>query len=120
MTTEPETEKAAKSVNHIVEYEQWRTVAVYALPGGWRNIYKERDGSFSVHESPAMLIRETNTYTPSMVLIHSDKQKMESPPERRVVFGHNCDGEVEEAQIFANYSGTISPTTDLEEHLKSL
>jgi hypothetical protein len=44
--------------NVLRSYDEWETVAVTALPPGWRNVYRGRDGSPVVAEAPAILLQE--------------------------------------------------------------
>jgi hypothetical protein len=46
----------ARRNSHL--YEEWRTLAVTALPPGWVNVFRDDDGKLFAYATPAMLLQE--------------------------------------------------------------
>ena len=96
--------------------EMWETVAVTALPPGWRNVYKHDDGD-TASACPAVLLQELRetvryedvTKADGTPRIKEEATRREPPYETRVVFADYGDGGLEPAGDMSNYVGTLAP-----------
>lgn len=95
----------------------WDTVAVTALPAGWRNVYRGSDGTAMLSPCPAILLQELRETTKGFDYVGADgrpdvqmETTKETPPyETRAVFA-DADGAVlEPADDAINYERTLGP-----------
>jgi hypothetical protein len=104
-------------VRHIDVYQ---TVAVTALPPGWRNVFSDIDDSSGEHESPcpALLLQELRECHQVEDVRRAGGQleskttvsHQDAPYETRVVFADWGEGELTPAIELNNYVRTLSPT----------
>lgn len=99
--------------------ENWTTVAVTALPPGWRNVYVLDDGTVTSYACPAMLLQENRAdsesweiQTPTGPSRACRKIELEPPYDTRVVYAEDEDGWIDAANNTGNYAGTVGPTED--------
>jgi hypothetical protein len=100
-------------------FAEWVTVAVTALPAGWRNVYREEDGTLTVFACPAMLLQEHRSdlhiwdveAASGQVRTMERTERHEAPYDTRVVF---ADQEMSyiDAVDANNYVGTVGPEED--------
>lgn len=96
------------------QVEDWETVTVTALPPGWRNQYKQDDGSIEANDSPALLLQELRMITYAWDadpprLVHTEDRHERAPYRTRVVFANHDNGELDAAPEISNYVGTVGP-----------
>ena len=98
----------------------WETVAVTALPVGWRNTYAV-DGLTETEPCPAMLLQEDRGTTEVWDEPDGDRFRhrdrytpADEPYETRVVFASYSSDEayLEPADDACNYGGTFGPGCD--------
>jgi len=103
-------------VRHV---EVWETVAVTALPPGWRNVFSDIDDSRAAHESPcpAVLLQELREghraedvpMAGGQVDVKTTVTRYDPPYETRVVFADWGEGELSPAHEIGNYLHTLGP-----------
>jgi len=106
-----------------VSVEHWRTIAVAALPSGWRNAYKdEDDGTFSESPCPAVLVEEKTGWTTYWDVEHNGKTHRarephycEPPFDTRVSFAAFDGAELYPASDDGNYWCALAPGEPLPE-----
>lgn len=103
--------------------EIWTTVAVTALPVGWKNFYTARDGSTFPVDCPAVLLQEHRSdelvYGAGVGKQQHKVQACDAPYDTRVVFACGDEfGHLEPALETGNYAGTAIPIRDLNEDLE--
>jgi hypothetical protein len=116
-------EGTAKPRKRAVEI--WHTVAVSALPAGWRNIYDGQNGeNICVSICPALLLQELRevihcrdvpTHNPAgpPYRLTQFVERLEAPYDTRVVYAEDDDcGGVEAATDTRNYRRTVGPGED--------
>ena len=102
----------------------WETVAVTALPLGWRNVYYLGDGKADTEHCPAVLLqelRETEVVrdvatggSPKYVVETVSRTVHEPPYETRAVFAcQDGSGGLDPAADVGNYLATIGPGDDI-------
>lgn len=100
--------------------ERWETVAVTALPPGWRNTFMQDDGSAETGTCPAILLqelREVTVYRDDPLPAGgfkavADRVDVKEPPfETRAVFAdYDSDGgELAPVMDTSNYGRTLAP-----------
>lgn len=100
----------------------WQTVAVTALPAGWRNIYRQNDGTVMTTTCPAILLQEGRGEIVSWdeqqdgrIVRRSREEKFDPPFLTRAVFA-DCDrAELLPADDASNYEQTLGPGEDYDE-----
>lgn len=101
------------------EREVWRSVAVTALPPGWRNVFSDDDGRYTA-ACPAVLLQELREviHVTRVLREGSDTPRyasrtvrLEQPYETRVVFAFaDCDnGHLDAACELDSYEQTVGP-----------
>lgn len=106
-----------RTPSRIVEY--WTTIAVEALPTGWRNVYED-DGVQVPTPCPALLMQELRTTTHAWDHKRDDgtyelrtrDTHHELPYEVRVVFADHDGATLTPADDVGNYVKTIGPGED--------
>lgn len=102
--------------------ENWETVAVTALPPGWRNVYRDDNGGLFTDHCPALLLQEHRSDTECWDEPQGDGQPArfskrekarESPYQTRVVFAADQGGWLDDATEVANYAHTIGPGAEV-------
>jgi hypothetical protein len=110
----------------IRRYHEWTTVAVTALPPGWRNVYRMDDGTTHSWPAPALLLQECRATTQVYELstadgppqVHTSTSPAEEPYSTRVVYAEDHEGGyVGAAEDTANYAGTWPPGEPIPEAL---
>jgi hypothetical protein len=104
-----------RTVWHV---EHWETIAVTALPPGWRNVFDFDDGTMIESPCPAVLLQELRSTSrcedvpqPDGTLsVQSDRQRHEPPYEMRVVFATFDAGVLHPVDELDNYLDTLAPT----------
>lgn len=86
--------------------ESWETIAVTALPPGWRNVYRTGDGTFEETQCPAILLQEKRGESDGRDFYF---RSAEPPYETRAVFAAGEYCYLEAADLIASYVGTIGP-----------
>jgi len=103
-------------VKHTIEI--WETVAVTALPPGWRNVYTHDDGGISIEDCPAILLQENRITehcrdkvgADGQIYLESDLARHEPPYETRAVYATSQDdGWLTPVDEIGNYATTIGP-----------
>ena len=93
--------------------QHWITVAVTALPPGWRNRFRDDDGSIHSSDCPALLVQEhrmtTYCWDEPPRGEHTEDEREQPPYATRVVFADNDAGELTAAKEIDNYIGTVGP-----------
>jgi hypothetical protein len=94
----------------------WETVAVTALPPGWRNVYREKDDGLIEDLCPAILVQEARAesvswdeYPAGKPARRSRRTVLDPPYETRAVFADIEMGHLCVAVSAINYAGTIGP-----------
>ena len=98
-------------------YDTWETVAVAVLPPGWRNVFREKDGTLTEVPCPAILLQELRSIHSSWDEYRPDGQPvrrsevgiLEPPYETHVVAADFDDGHLASIVEVSNYIGTIGP-----------
>jgi hypothetical protein len=111
--------------NVLRSYDEWETVAVTALPPGWRNVYRGRDGTPVVSEAPALLLQELRGTVTALERIGPDgrpavsttEQPCEAPYETQVVVADLEEGHLVCASDTSNYVLTVGPGEPVPEVL---
>lgn len=101
--------------------EEWVTTGIAGLAAGWRNIYREDDGTLMEEPCPALLLQENRgTWcTPPPPAEQTSHFAPAAPPyDTRVVPADLADGWCDAACSNSNYLGTIPPGAEphLGEH----
>lgn len=102
--------------------EQWETIAVTALPTGWRNVYKNEDGSVHVEPCPGLLLQEHRSTDrvwdepaeDAPYRIRTKATQHEAPYDTRVVFAAFEQASLEPADTCLNYAATVGPDEDAQ------
>lgn len=95
----------------VRETTRWETVAVTALPPGWRNVYRTADGTLYEIPCPAILLQENCGTT--TVWTERDGERLhhfdaaEPPYETRAVFADTDYGHLESAMGAGDYPATV-------------
>jgi len=98
----------------------WETIAVTALPPGWRNRYRDDDGTHHETPCPAILLQEDRGTTKAWDELQGDGQPprrrshftaAEPPYETRAVFADWDGGELCPANDASNYAETHPPSS---------
>jgi hypothetical protein len=105
------------------EHIRWETVAVTALPSGWRNVYRLDDGTLAEHPCPAILVQENRgTHlswdepgTEARFTRCNRFEPAEPPYEIRAVFADHDYGHLEPAVRASNYVATAGPGETADE-----
>ncbi|GGO70666.1 hypothetical protein [Nonomuraea cavernae] len=96
--------------------EHWETVAVTALPPGWRNVYRHDDGP-STSPCPAILLQEHRSTVACWDIplpeghydVRTEEKLMQPPYETRAVFADYDMATLCPADDVGNYERTIGP-----------
>ncbi|GIH25142.1 hypothetical protein Aph01nite_34520 [Acrocarpospora phusangensis] len=106
-------------------HDIWTTIAVTALPAGWRNAFTDdddddADGSLFINPCPAILLQECRAVRVLNEIPGGDVFRYEprielkdSPYETRAVFADNDQGELRPVADISNYAGTYAPDAEL-------
>jgi len=111
------------SRSNVRQVIEWATVAVTALPSGWRNVYRQEDGSLEEGPCPAILLQENRGTTELLDELGSSGntrarqrfQAADAPFETRAVFAIVEDAYLDPVDGVANYVATIGPDQDAAE-----
>lgn len=111
------------SRSNIRQVIGWATVAVTALPSGWRNVYRQEDGRLEESPCPAILLQENRGTTELWDELGSDGntrvrqrfQAVDPPFDTRAVFAIVEDAYLDPVHVVVNYVGTIGPDQDAAE-----
>jgi hypothetical protein len=114
---------ASKPSKHRIEH--WTTVAVTALPIGWRNVWRDTDTTELIIEAcAAVLLQETRAYTLRIDHPNSDGTyrpefrdgTLDPPYETRAVFAQHTEfaGYLDpvEVDLSIGYLGVVAPDED--------
>jgi hypothetical protein len=92
------------NITNLRRYECWTEVGFTALPIGWVNVFKNKDGTYYTEPCPGVLIQEATTYDQWWDEEHEDgrvekraKENCKMPRETRAVFV--CAGYVGEPYL---------------------
>jgi len=95
--------------------ENWVTVSITPLHPGWRNVYREPDGSFRTNPCPALLLQEFRSrteYREAGGRRTHRQDDMKSPYDTRVIFADHDHGELNAAIEISDYLGSVGPDED--------
>lgn len=101
--------------------DNWTTVAVTALPPGWRNVYRLDDGSVVTDQCPAILLQEHRSRTLCTDVptgdgkydVHRREEELDPPYETRAVYATDDEcGGLDPAMDVSNYAGVAAPSED--------
>ncbi|MCG5462173.1 hypothetical protein MED01_007051 [Micromonospora sp. MED01] len=106
--------------------EIWETVAVTALPLGWRNVYRYPDGTVTTDACPAILLQEhrgdaiyQDTNRSGQLESTSREVKCEPPYKTRAIYATNDGGGwLDPVDGIGNYIATIAPDEDPNDYAK--
>jgi hypothetical protein len=95
----------------------WETIAVTALPPGWRNVFRQGEGdSLAEHPCPAILMQEARATSvswdeyPGGQPVRRSKETIAEPPcETRAVFADFDGADLCPASDAGNYERTVGP-----------
>lgn len=99
----------------------WETIGVTALPAGWRNVFREDDGTFHLSHCPALLFQEHRESNKCWDVVGEDgrptvrveKIRESEPYETRVVFAEADGPTLGPVDDLGNYDRTIGPGEEL-------
>lgn len=99
----------------------WETIAVTALPPGWRNVYTQSDDTETTSPCPAILLQEHRLDShcwdipraDGTMSLHFQDKPCEQPYETRAVFADFDGGNLEPVNDVGNYSRTVGPGEEM-------